>query len=176
MKRFTVLAAAGAAMLSACASGGATGASIPAAASVSTAPAGLAIGQCNSPGAAYAEIKYPAGWNERLEASVRNAEPADELLGGPTDNVSDLNTPPVSPPRVVYPSASQSRGVEGACDVILDTDRDGNPRNVAAACTSPEFVAAAESALSATRFPPRIENGRRVARRGIVYPLAFCLE
>lgn len=112
------------------------------------------------------EITYPAPLMERLGEvpAITSSEFGDVIDG--------IAFPP---PMPTYPIRAAIAGREGACLIYFDLDAAGAPQDVAAACTSAEFIAAAEAAVREARFPPAMIDGAPTPRERMVYPLTFCL-
>lgn len=128
------------------------------------------IAQCNHAGAEPAEIAYPEGWAERVQAA---GSQDSELMGGETDvQPAEL----MARPQPSYPEAARAQSLEGVCQVLLDVTAGGEARNVMAACSNPAFIEAAESAMRAVRFQPRQVNGEAVPARNVTYPMGFCFQ
>jgi len=83
---------------------------------------------------------------------------------------------PIRPPVPSYPHKAIINGIEGTCDVRMDVTAQGRPFNVHATCTDAIFSQEAQRAVSRVEFLPKIERGRAVERRNVIYPLEFKLE
>ena len=83
---------------------------------------------------------------------------------------------PIRPPVPTYPSAAINKGIEGTCEVKMDVTAQGRPFNVLATCSDPIFTKEAQRAVSRVAFLPKIERGRAVERRNVIYPLEFKLD
>ena len=89
--------------------------------------------------------------------------------------INDRNAQPIRPPVPSYPGRAVSRGLEGDCEVRFDVDMRGKPYNIEAVCSDQVFRREAERAVSRVQFAPKIQRGRAVERRNVVYPLEFRL-
>ena len=148
-------------------------------ASVATVQPGQ-IAQCGHPGARTAELRYPAGWTERLAegASSSSYGGGDELLGGVSsvNEVERRNAQPIRPPQPVYPAQAANGGREGVCEALMDVGADGRPQDILTACSSPEFNAPTYQAVTGLSFDPPREGGRSVRLVNVVYPVTYCLD
>ena len=91
--------------------------------------------------------------------------------------LSGIGFAPTIRPAPAYPEACAARGAEGVVVVRFDVAPDGtviNPEIV----SSPDrcFDRAVLRAAASWKYPPTIEDGRAVMRRGVVERVAFELE
>ena len=121
-----------------------------------------------------ASIIYPDSWQENLEIqhqkSIRTGK-LDEDLPERIDPQSYWK--PVIP---MYPDTALQQHLSGSCKVLLQTDAEGYPLVIEAACSNDIFEEAAIRAVERGRIPPGFIDGQPVPRYGVVYPLVFCLE
>ena len=89
--------------------------------------------------------------------------------------INDRDARPIRPPPRKYPTRALERGIEGSCDVSFDVDTRGRPYNVSADCTNSVFKREAERSVGKAEFSPKIQNGKPIERRGVVYPMEFVL-
>ncbi len=91
--------------------------------------------------------------------------------------VNDRDAQPIRPPNQgPLIRAIQRIGKSAACEVSLDVDVRGKPYNVHATCNVSGYERAAEQAVSAAEFAPKIVKGKPAERRGVVYPFELNLE
>jgi len=90
--------------------------------------------------------------------------------------IVDRSLLPISPPVPTYPASAIRQGLDGDCDVHLKVSPKGDPFDVHAECTHPEFENAAKRSIEKVRFAPQIRNGMPVTVTGVVYPLEFRLK
>ena len=76
---------------------------------------------------------------------------------------------------VGFPLAAD-RGIAGACDVTFDLRRRGEPFQGVARCSDEIFVNGAVSAVSKTRFAPKVVAGVSKVFENAVSPLRFRLQ
>ncbi len=92
-------------------------------------------------------------------------------------SVSDRDAQPIRPPNTgPILRAMQRIGKSAECEVSLDVDLQGKPYNVVATCNVPQYEKAAEQAVGATEFAPKIVQGKAVGRKGVVYPFELKME
>ncbi len=90
--------------------------------------------------------------------------------------VNDRDAQPVRPPNQgPLLRALQRVGKDAECEVRLDVDVRGKPYNVKATCNLSSYERAAEQAVSAAEFAPKIVKGKPAERRGVVYPIELRL-
>ena len=91
--------------------------------------------------------------------------------------VSDRDAQPVRPPNQgPLIRAIQRVGKSATCEVRLDVDERGKPYNVDATCNVAAYERAAEQAVKAAEFAPKIIKGKPARRSGVVYPFELNLE
>ncbi|MEO1642597.1 MAG: energy transducer TonB [Pseudomonadota bacterium] len=90
--------------------------------------------------------------------------------------VKDRTARPIRTPIVEYPIQAAKRRLEGTCDVRFSVSARGEPFEVKPDCSHQIFEAAAKRAVLRSQFAPRIEKGRAVQVRNVVYPIEFKLE
>jgi protein TonB len=82
----------------------------------------------------------------------------------------------VRAPAPVYPSAAETRRIEGTCEVNFSVDVRGKPYDITPKCSDPVFDTEAKRAVARAEFAPEVRNGQAVERRNVVYPLVFQLD
>lgn len=90
--------------------------------------------------------------------------------------IENADARPIREPVATYPWRALQNGLEGNCSVQFNVDVRGQPYNLQADCTHAIFRAEAIRAVSKTEFVPKLENGRPVERKNVIYPLEFSLK
>ena len=91
--------------------------------------------------------------------------------------VNDRDAQPVRPPsQGPLLRALQRIGKPAQCEVRLKVDVRGKPYDVNATYNIKGYERAAEQAVSAAEFAPKIVKGKPVERSGVVYPIELNLE
>lgn len=94
------------------------------------------------------------------------------LTVGPT--FADRDTPPIEPPRPVYPIDLANDGIGADCTAEFDVSAKGYVETpIEIDCTHPGFVASVKAAVLTLRFEPKIVDGVAVSRTGVVYPISY---
>lgn len=77
-----------------------------------------------------------------------------------------------------YPPSARARGIEGWVTVRFDVGPDGSTRNIQVVAARPEgvFDRATERAVAGWKYSPKIQDGKRVERKGLEVRLEFSLE
>ncbi|MEM7491747.1 MAG: TonB family protein [Pseudomonadota bacterium] len=83
---------------------------------------------------------------------------------------------PVSPPLPVYPQRAETRGVSGVCDIRFHLTETGEPYDLDVDCSDSVFNRSAYNAISKTRFMPKIDNGRSVGQRDMLYSIEYKIQ
>ena len=83
---------------------------------------------------------------------------------------------PVSPPLPVYPRQAETRGLSGVCDIRFHLTEMGEPYDLDIECSDSVFNRSAYKAISKTRFMPKIDNGRPVGQRDMLYSIEYKIQ
>lgn len=128
---------------------------------MSTSKQNVDLPKANISGAAPTEIKFDRVTNIDVGAVA----------------VNDRDAQPIRPPNQgPLIRAIQRVGKSAECEVRLDVDPRGKPFNVDATCNIKSYERAAEQAVSAAEFAPKIIRGKPVGRKNVVYPIELRLE
>lgn len=73
----------------------------------------------------------------------------------------------------VYPPRALAAGTNAECRVNMNISEAGDPVDIVAACTDPQFEASAAEAARQTVFQPRYRNGRPEPRHRVILPFSF---
>ena len=82
----------------------------------------------------------------------------------------------MAPPQPQYPLRAAKEGIEGYCEMVFAVDKGGIPFNMLTFCNDPIFKDPSETAVAASRFEPRMVNGKATDRHNVVYPISYNLE
>ena len=77
-----------------------------------------------------------------------------------------------------YPPGARARRVEGWVTVRFDVGADGSTENIQVVAAQPEgvFEQATKQAVAGWKYSPKIEDGKRVERKGLEVRLKFSLR
>ncbi len=116
------------------------------------------------------------------KASISGAAPTEVKFERVTNinvgavSVSDRDAQPIRPPNQgPLLRAIQRVGKSAECEVSLRVDVSGKPYDVQATCNVTAYERAAEQAVKAAEFAPKIVKGKAVERSGVVYPIVLNL-
>lgn len=87
--------------------------------------------------------------------------------------ISDRDATPVRPPSRRILQDAADKGLYGSCEVELNVNPAGIPIDVVATCDNSRLKRYAERAVAKAEFAPKIRNGKKVGRSGVVYPITF---
>lgn len=85
----------------------------------------------------------------------------------------DRDAQPIKPPTPVFPMLAAYFGISGRCDVRFNVDARGYSRHIKAFCSHQVFCKSAADAVASVVFEPKVQDGRRVPRLNVVYPLWY---
>jgi len=68
------------------------------------------------------------------------------------------------------------RGISGTCEVRFDLTPQGKAYNVVPKCSNSVFEQSAKRAVTRTDFLPRIEDGKALEQKNMVFPLVYKIE
>lgn len=118
----------------------------------------------------------PIGLYDGAAPADYGAANLDDIRPKGIGAVIDRNILPISPPVPTYPASAIRQGLEAYCEVHLKVSPKGDPFDVYAECSHPEFEKAAQKSIERVKFAPQIRNGIPVTVTGVVYPLEFRLK
>ncbi len=107
-----------------------------------------------------------------LVLTVSGAAFAETHAGVPEDR----ETQPIAPPTPSFPVLAAYMKVSGRCDVHFNVDAGGRTKDIQPLCTHRVFCKSARDAVGSVTFEPKMEGGRKVERRNVVYPLWYTVD
>lgn len=119
-------------------------------------------------------IRNPIKSTSGAGALIAAAVAAVTLTAAPS-LAEDTHAQPIDYPRPVYPIELANQGISADCNASFDVTPEGlvDTRNLDVDCTHPGFVDSTIAAILTLRFEPKIRDGEKVWRRGVVYPIQY---
>ena len=87
-----------------------------------------------------------------------------------------VDTRAVEPVVPVYPPRALAAGDSADCRVRMNVTEAGEPVDLTAECTDPQFVESALAAAAQTVFVPRFTNGWPEPRYNVILPFTFAVD
>ncbi|MEM6900271.1 MAG: energy transducer TonB [Pseudomonadota bacterium] len=98
------------------------------------------------------------------------------VSAAPSAAEDDRDAQPIRPPMVVYPEDMISAGHSADCEAVFDVTEDGLPVDIVVTCSHDGFLETTEKAVSTLEFEPKIVDGLRARREGVLYPIIYELN
>ncbi|WP_300375565.1 energy transducer TonB [Henriciella sp.] len=91
-------------------------------------------------------------------------------------SAADSQPQPIEPPVPEYPIELAEQGIGAKCKGTFDVSEKGYVEpGVQVDCTHPGFVDATRTAIQTLRFEPKMQDGKPIRRKGVVYPIQYII-
>lgn len=128
------------------------------------------------------ELTQSAGLTETTELQNLSQDEIKKYVGRFNKKIEEMNVGgseaiPISAPNTNKLSLVMSQhAVVALCYVLMDVSAEGTPQNVVSRCNYEPYEEVTKKVVMTARFQPRMENGKPVMRRQVMYPFDLRIE